>query len=295
MRKTILLVATVTAMLLLASVAALADVIYGTDGDDVLTGTGNPDFIYSYGGNDTVHGKNAADDLRGGLGLDRLVGGSGDDIMHGEGGDDNLVGGVGDDELRGDDGKDRLKGDDGNDRLYDRSGDSVKDTFICGAGTDTVRADAKDNVSADCENVNAEGQDLLPDLGMAPVQDLQIENRVDGSRWLLFSSNIVNIGAGPFEVSGQRPPGGTSSDMTTTQRIYDSVGDYRDRETTGTLFYSGDGHNHWHVRNLEDYELFAAGGGGAALATSIKNGFCFYDNQEYSSPLLPRAYGPAGC
>ena len=41
MRKTVLLIASVTAVVLLASVAALADVINGTDGDDTnLQGTG---------------------------------------------------------------------------------------------------------------------------------------------------------------------------------------------------------------------------------------------------------------
>ncbi len=294
MRKTVLLVASVTAMLLLVSVAALADVIYGTDGNDELTGTGRPDFLYGYGGNDTIYGQRADDELWGGLGNDSLKGGPTDDLLQGEGGDDIMNGGIGDDELRGGDGKDRLNASDGNDRLYDRSGDADADTFVCGAGMDTVKADANDIVRSDCETVNADGQDLLPDLGMAQVQDLQIENRVDGSRWLLFSSNIVNIGAGNFEVTGRRPPGGSVSDMTTTQRIYDSAGDYRDRSTDATFFYSGDGHEHWHVRNLEDYELFPAGGGGAALATSPKNGFCFYDNQEYGSTAA-RVYGSAGC
>lgn len=294
MRRTVFLTASVAAILLLASVGAMADVINGTDSNDTLTGTSRPDFMYGYGGNDSIYGNRAADELRGGLGLDKLYGGTDNDILHGEGGDDTLTGGAGDDELRGADGKDRLNGGDGNDRLYDRSGDSDIDTFVCGAGTDTVQADATDTVRADCENVNADGQDLLPDLGMAQVQDLQIENRVDGSRWLLFSSNIVNVGAGDFEVSGRRPPGGSVSDMTTTQRIYDSTGDYRDRSTTGTLFYSGDGHEHWHVRNLEDYELFSAGGGGSALATSPKNGFCFYDNQRWGSTVDP-VYRSRGC
>lgn len=295
MRKTILLVASVAAMLLLASVGAMADVINGTDGNDTLSGTSRPDFIYGYGGNDTITGINGNDELRGGSGVDTLKGGPANDILHGEGGDDVMDGGIGDDELRGSDGKDRLKGNDGNDRLYDRGGDTLRDSFVCGAGTDTVQADARDTVNADCENVNTGGgQDLLPDLGMAQVQDLQIENRVDGSRWLLFSSNIVNIGAGDFEVTGRRPPGGSVSDMTTTQRIYDSAGNYRDRSTTGTLFYSGDGHEHWHVRNLEDYELFSAGGGGSALATSPKNGFCFYDNTRYGSTVDP-VYRSAGC
>ena len=70
--------------------------------------------------------------------------------------------------------------------------------------------------------------------------------------------------------------------MTTTQRIFDSVGDYRDRSTTATLFYSGNGHNHWRARDLEDFELFRLDASGnvvqpAVVLEGAKMGFSFFD------------------
>jgi len=50
--------------------------------------------------------------------------------------------------------------------------------------------------------------DRLPDLGMAPLKDFSIR-KVNGQRWLRYSTTIVNVGSGQFEVRAQR---GTTSD-----------------------------------------------------------------------------------
>jgi hypothetical protein len=196
-----------------------------------------------------------------------------------------LYGGGGDDEVRGADGADRLGGAAGNDRLYD-TGDAARDIFSCGAGTDTVRADPTDRVSATCERVNpVSGEDLLPDLGMGQLSNIQIQTTTTQKR-LRFDATIVNVGAGKFEVTGRRPDTSTT-DMVTTQRIYDSTGDYRDRSTNATFFYSGDGHNHWHVKDLEHYQLFRLDGSGnvvePAVGEGAKVGFCFLDNVNWGS------------
>ena len=136
--------------------------------------------------------------------------------------------------MRGADGVDILTGAADDDRLYDRDGNAAeRDRFNCGPGNDTVQADTTDRVASSCENVNLTGADLLPDLGMAQLADIQIQN-TGTQKQLRFSTTIVNVGAGPFEVTGRRPPDTATMDMTTTQRIYDSVGDYRDRSTTAT-------------------------------------------------------------
>jgi hypothetical protein len=76
--------------------------------------------------------------------------------------------------------------------------------------------------------------------------------------------------------------------MTTTQRIFDSAGDYRDRSTSATFIYSGDGHEHWHVKDLEDYDLFRLDESGNVVEPAVveqgqKVGFCFFDNAHYGS------------
>jgi hypothetical protein len=285
--KLAVLSASVIFTLFVVGSVALAAVIEGTVGDDTLVGTSRADDIFGHGGNDTIDGKGSLDELWGGSGSDTAYGRSGNDTLHGEGGNDTLDGGIGDDELRGADGVDVLIGGANDDRLYDRDGNAAeRDKFNCGAGSDTIRADPTDRVAAACENVNLTGEDLLPDLGMAQLADIQIQN-TGTQKQLRFSTTIVNIGAGPLEVTGRRPDTNTP-DMTTTQRIFDSVGDYRDRSTTATLFYSGDGHNHWHVKDLEDYELFQLDASGNVVEPAVvkegeKIGFCFFDNTNYGS------------
>jgi hypothetical protein len=122
--------------------------------------------------------------------------------------------------------------------------------------------------------------DRLPDLGMAKLTNIQIQN-TDGQRLLRFDTVIVNIGAGSFELHGSRTD--TSTDMTkVTQRIYDDAGGHRDRPTTARMYWAGDGHTHWHVRDLEEYELIRLDNG-KLVGTGAKQGFCFHDNYEFGS------------
>jgi len=60
---------------------------------------------------------------------------------------------------------------------------------------------------------------------MARIGNIQIiENFTTGEKLLRFSTMPVNVGTGSFEVNGERSD--TSTGMTTTQRVYDSNGNF---------------------------------------------------------------------
>ncbi len=122
--------------------------------------------------------------------------------------------------------------------------------------------------------------DRMPDLRMAHPQNLQVQN-TGGRKLLRFDSIVVNVGAGPFELHGERATG-SSSDMTTRQRVFDDAGGSRDVATPATMYFGGDGHNHWHVRNLEDFELQRLDNG-VKVGTGAKHGFCFFDSTNWGS------------
>jgi hypothetical protein len=138
--------------------------------------------------------------------------------------------------------------------------------------------------------------DRLPDLAMARLRAIQVEETPDGRRLLRFTSIVVNVGSGPFELHGQRPDANTP-EMTVTQRIYTDAGSFVDNPTTATMFFAGDGHNHWHVRDLSTYELIRLDNG-SKVGTGEKRGFCFADNYAYNLTLpnapQSRVYG-YGC
>lgn len=141
----------------------------------------------------------------------------------------------------------------------------------------------------------ASAADRLPDLGMARLSDFKIGSGSDGSRLLRYTTTIVNVGTGPFELRAQRASESQAT-MTVDQRIYDDSASSRDVPTAAVAFLGGDGHDHWHVRDLE-HSVLTDGNG--IVATSAKHGFCFWDNVKYrlALPGAPGSavYGGAGC
>lgn len=127
----------------------------------------------------------------------------------------------------------------------------------------------------------AAATDRLPDLGMARLADFRIDTN-SGHRRLRYSATIVNVGAGAFELHGQRAD--TTSDMTVTQRIFDDSGGYRDVATGASMYFAGDGHNHWHTRDLEVATLSRLDNG-QQVGSLAKHGFCFSDNVAYRLDL----------
>lgn len=126
-----------------------------------------------------------------------------------------------------------------------------------------------------------------PDLQMGRLSNLWVE-KVNGQRLLRFDSTIVNTGSGAFEVRGDRSS--TATTMSVTQRVYNSDGTSTQRATGARMYFAGDGHSHWHLRDLSSYELYKSS---SRLRTSEKHGFCFWDYQKYWSTARPRTY--TGC
>jgi Ca2+-binding RTX toxin-like protein len=173
MRRTVLLVVVMAAVLVMASGVALAVNKIGTNGPDTLRGTDGADNLVGLGGNDVLLGLGGSDNLLGGDGKDAVLGGN---ERRPAGGDKNLVGGDGNDFVGGGKGADNMVGGDGNDLLVDNglrefskdtlSGGSgndvidvfhkpaeVKDVVVCGPGFDRVISDRADLVAPDCEKV----------------------------------------------------------------------------------------------------------------------------------------------
>ena len=124
---------------------------------------------------------------------------------------------------------------------------------------------------------------VLPDIGMLPPKDFSVQARPRGDRWLRFDSVVVNVGPGRFEVEGQ--PASGAGDRPVVQNLQLSTGGWTQRETPAGMFYAGDGHDHWHVRDLQEWTIAFYNGGqaGAVLESGAKTGFCFWDNYRYSN------------
>lgn len=123
---------------------------------------------------------------------------------------------------------------------------------------------------------------LLPDLVMLAPSDFTIQQRPRGARWLRFSTVILNLGPGVFQVYGADSDGASISDeLPVVQQIQEPGGGFSEHPTAATMFYSGDGHDHWHVRDLQEWTLQNMNA--QVLARGAKTGFCFWDNYDYGA------------
>jgi Lysyl oxidase len=141
--------------------------------------------------------------------------------------------------------------------------------------------------------------DRVPDLGVAQLRDLTVESQSNGTKLLRYTTILANVGAGPFELRASRP--NTSSDFTAAQRIYDTAGGYRDVPLPNAKMvwaanpagFAGDGHNHWHVVDLEKGDLTRLDNGVVHVGSLAKHGFCFYDNVAFRLSLPGAAQNAA--
>ena len=84
--------------------------------------------------------------------------------------------------------------------------------------------------------------------------------------------------------------------MTVSQRIRTSAGSSREVGTPAVMFWAGDGHDHWHVRDVEAYRLIRLDNG-RRVGTGAKHGFCYFDNTTYRLGLAGAPSAPVygGC
>jgi hypothetical protein len=160
----------------------------GNGGDTITVGSNGLARAWGDAGHDHLLGNNISTELYGGDNVDLVVGNTPDDLLEGGNGDDQLFssksysgtanGGPGDDVIvtlanqtiagvftsNGGTGADVIKGGkfvdhangEGNSDIIDVTGDPANvDVVTCGAGHDTVYADANDSVAADCEDLEA--------------------------------------------------------------------------------------------------------------------------------------------
>ncbi len=126
-------------------------------------------------------------------------------------------------------------------------------------------------------------QDLLPDLKMAKLYGLDLVVAPNGRNRLRFGTIGWNVGAGPLEARGTRVDPADES-MLVKQRIRRSDGTWRTRATPAVMFYSGDGHDHWHIRQFMLLNLYTPGQGGGDVYGLRKLGYCLLDARRMPKP-----------
>jgi Lysyl oxidase len=137
---------------------------------------------------------------------------------------------------------------------------------------------------------------LLPDLIIAPIEDIGVTETEIGTRRLRFAAMFANVGEGDFIIRADRTLP-LFDDWTAVQLINERGGGHTEHLTGATLVYGGDGHFHFHVREAEKHVLETLDG--TEIASVVKQGFCFFDT-DLLDPLLPGApadpvYSPAAC
>ena len=146
-------------------------------------------------------------------------------------------------------------------------------------------------LAAPSASVALDGTERLPDIGMLPPRDFSIQSRPRGVRWLRFDAIVVNVGPGVFEVEGR---GSVVGDRlgTVVQLVETTDGGRVEFATPAEMFHAGDGHDHWHVEDLQVWTIASVNDRATPLSAGAKRGFCFWDNYRYGS-TAPIHYHPS--
>jgi dipeptidyl aminopeptidase/acylaminoacyl peptidase len=119
-----------------------------------------------------------------------------------------------------------------------------------------------------------QAQELLPDFDQRPPSGLTIAG--GAGHWLLgFTSLVDNVGTGPSELVGVRPPGHRR--MVGTQRVRLANGKVRTyRDVAQFRYTNSPPHHHWHLMRFDSFELRSPDG--QLLVRDRKSGFCLADH-----------------
>lgn len=134
---------------------------------------------------------------------------------------------------------------------------------------------------------------LLPDLAVLAPSEFSINVTASGKRRLHFTTRVVNIGRGPFQLKGfdatdDRAQIGDI--LSVRQQVKEPDGSFSRHDSSATMVWSGDGHIHWHVTGVQDIRLQSLHD--EILGRVNKIGFCFLDSFAYGSSQ-PSRYNAA--
>jgi hypothetical protein len=115
---------------------------------------------------------------------------------------------------------------------------------------------------------------LLPDLMVAPFSEFAGARDEGGNERIRFGVIIGNMGAGDFRLRAKRSAFFTD-DWQVTQHVVEAAGGFTAQVTPATLVYGGDGHEHWHIEQVENHTLETLDG--EVLGEVVKQGYCFFD------------------
>ena len=170
----------------------------------------SPAELIGAGGNDTLKGADGADKVDGGAGDDDLDAGFGDDVIVGGPGRDTIAG----DRRGGDCGPLWCKYPYGNDTIDARDGEI--DSVMCGAGEDSVQADASDVVAPDCEHV-ARGGAATPGAAQSAALDGAV-SRTKLAKALAHGLKVRVSVPGPGRVTAKAPRASGSAKVKRSRR-----------------------------------------------------------------------------
>lgn len=137
--------------------------------------------------------------------------------------------------------------------------------------------------------------DLLPDLKMSELYNIQIQKGGSGRRKMRFGTIVWNVGDGPLEVRAGDRSGLVMNDL--VQWVSERGGGGHAHAPPGvTAFYSGDGHDHWHIAGFivialypsPDFPPPATSNGPTYSQRGLRKiGFCLTDLVRSPAALRP--------